>query len=57
MRVFIDDYNDFSPKFYESVININISESIKIGETFRLKNAGAFDNDVFYNKVIFILDN
>lgn len=57
IRVFIDDFNDFSPKFYESVININISESSKIGETFQLLNAGAFDGDVFYNKVIFILDN
>lgn len=51
LRVFIDDYNDFSPKFNQTVFNVSVSESSRIGDTFRIANARAYDADVIYNKV------
>lgn len=51
IRVFIDDSNDFSPKFYEPFLNVNISETSQIGDTFRVFNGAAYDADVIYNKV------
>lgn len=54
VRVFIDDYNDFAPQFYasdEAVLSVNISEYSRIGDSFHIANAAAFDSDAYYNKV------
>lgn len=54
VRVFVDDYNDYSPQFYtdDDMLTVNISESSRIGDSFRVINAVAFDSDAYYNKVV-----
>jgi hypothetical protein len=57
VRVFIDDFNDYSPEFYSNSAEfvLNISEASRIGDQFRLSNARAYDLDAYYNKVSYYI--
>jgi hypothetical protein len=59
VRVFIDDFNDYAPQFYAKTapLSVNISESSRIGDSFQVLNAAAYDLDAYYNKITYYLSD
>lgn len=57
IKVFIDDSNDYAPEFVNknSELIVNISESSKIGDIFKLHNSIAVDSDALFNKITYFL--
>jgi hypothetical protein len=59
IRVFIDDYNDYAPEFYTQIPEfvLNISESSRIGDQFKLIDSLAYDLDAYYNEVSYYISD
>jgi hypothetical protein len=59
IRVFVDDKNDYAPEFFakSAYLTVNVSELSRIGDTFKLEDAVAYDDDAFYNQIVYYISD
>ena len=52
IRLFIDELNEQAPRFHQDTpLVLDIAESSRIGQVFKLSNIAATDSSVYYNKI------